>query len=496
MREGGVRPVHANSEGYFSAASGVVKGEDVVIFSTQKFMEKIDPDKLLHSSVSPEELPLDASCLILKFVVDTSFSETEVVDFAGKEKAKKRFGLGFWKRGKKDLAKPEPGPAAEPKPDAEPPSTTEAPAGVQTPAEADVSQETKTDHSPVAFDMPGEIKPPEQPKSKIDIRLKPKKMPKIKPGLPVLIAIIAAMLAASIFFSLRRDEADIHEGTEGMSDVDWGVLTNSEEASPDIPRQEEDRSLDEASRISRAEAEVFYDIKLADTQANPTGIAVLQNYVVVSDKNSGKIYYSDRDIPRFTAVEGTFSGVDFLENRDGSAGFTDTQGYKILDLNTGEATVSLSEGDLGVTTSYLGNIYSIKGDTLTKYEGGVSSVWARSSDFEGASSMAISIGIYVLKGNELMGFTRGVRDNFTVSGLDTPFSSPVEVVTNLNFENIYVADRGNRRAVVLNKNGEFVSQIRGSYVDSWQDIKGIGVSPDERLMFLLDGSRVYEIELR
>jgi hypothetical protein len=508
MREGSVKPVKSNSEGHFSAASGVVKHDDVIIFCTQKFMERIEPDKLLHSSVSSEELPAEASGLILKFIVDTSFTQTEVVDFAGKEKAGKKFDWKFWEKGKDESHKPkeekhhqepDPTPPEEPKelnvpeqPTPTPPPTT--PSGPDTSQPDQQPPEEKTTSQMQATKLAD--RPIIPTTSRLDIKIKPKRGFKLKPALPGVIVIVAGLLALSIFFTLRGDDVDIRDGEDAVNPPDSGILTIVDNSDTVVTRQQENTELDTTDKISRSDAEVFYDIKLTDPSADPAGIAVLRDYIAVTDKKSGKIYVSDRNTSKFTVLEGVFNGVSNPENRDGNLGFVSSQGYKVINPSTGEEVSSIGETDLGVTASYLGNIYAIKGDTLTKYEsGGTSSVWAQSADLNGARSMAIAISIFVLKDNDLLSFTYGVKDAFTVTGLDKPFSSPTQVSTNLNFKNIYIADKGNRRVVVLNKDGAFVKQIKGVYTDSWQDIRGISVSSDERMLYLLDGSRVYEVEL-
>ena len=71
----------------------------------------------------------------------------------------------------------------------------------------------------------------------------------------------------------------------------------------------------------------------------------------------------------------------------------------------------------------------------------------------------------------------------------------MQVVADIDYENIYVADSGNNRVVILNKKGTFVKQYKHIKGDYWNDIKGIGITSDEKKLFVLDGSRVFEVAL-
>jgi DNA-binding beta-propeller fold protein YncE len=104
--------------------------------------------------------------------------------------------------------------------------------------------------------------------------------------------------------------------------------------------------------------------------------------------------------------------------------------------------------------------------------------------------------IYILKSDgSLIKFLKGAQETFTVSGLDGNFVSPAQVVTDYDFDNIYVADSGNKRVVVLNKQGALVKQYLNNDTEAWSDIKGISVSSDEKTLYVLAGSRVFIVPL-
>ena len=444
LREGNIKPLNTNTEGHFATASGVVKEEEVALFATMAFMKKISPEKLLSSNIDPADLSPDASCLLLKFTVDTTFTESEVVDFPMPRESK---WSPFRRSHKEKSVARTPGQTTEPSPSSVPPPKTE----------------------------------PHQP---IDIKLKPIKGIKFKPNRTLIIGIVGLLLIASIVYTVK---SNIKRNADSKDTPDEVLSTNIDTPLPpkEEPKEEE------------VDKTVFYDIKLTDNNADPSAIAVLSDKVAVADKNTGKVYISELATPKFTSLEATFMGVSGLESSDGNLGFFDNEGYKVMDLVTKEIKSTVKTEKTGVSASYLGNAYVISGDTLIKYTSdGTSSTWAQSADLEGTRSMDIAVSIFILKNDgTLISYTTGTKDSFSVTGLETPLVSPVQVVTDYDFDNIYIADAGNRRVVVLDKKGAFVKEIRHENPAVWGNMKGIDVTSDEKKIFILDGSKVHEIAL-
>ena len=452
MREGEIRPINVLSEGSFSATSGVVKDEDVVIFCTQPFSKKYPPQRLLTMSASEQDLGPEDACLLLKFIIDTSISESELVDFGIEEKAKKnRLADLIGNLFKKFRTKKSPKPA--------------------------------TTISSVA----------EPPKKSLGIKLKSPKHFRFRPI--YLIPLLLLALAASIIYTLNKNKAGNTQETS-KPQTPGAVESAKNEATEPTPQKQDNP----ASKIERVKPEVFYDIKIADPLANPTQIVAFSDTLVATDQNSGKIFISSTTTPKFEALDQQFRGINSVEDVDGKLGFADSEGYKIFDLVKKEVANSYKKEGLGISCSYTGFIYSISGDTLTKYTKSQDTLdgttWGKSAEFNGAKSMAIAYSIYILESNDqLTAFTAGTKSNFEVEGLDRPFSNAVQVVTTVDLNNIYIADSGNNRVVVLDKKGNFVKQYKTENEVVWNNIKSIGINPSETTMSVLNDSKVYETKL-
>ena len=342
VRENAVKPVNSATEGNFSEASGVVRGDDVVILGTESFIDTYTPEELVSGTVSfsVTDLPERASALLIKFEAVTEFTEEEKIDFGPPAKEDKVPSTKFSRRKKK---------------------TSEG--------------STLT----IANKFPAEL-----PK----ITLKSTRSKGVKPIFVVILA-IALLLSSSIYWTLKQrasveepsEEAVVESVTEGTSGPEDLTERDSE------------------FMIERVSPEVFYDIKIVNGEANPTEIAVLDSTIVVVDGNSGKVFTSGIVTPKFTEEETSFPGARSIGYFGGDLIFVDNEGYKVF--SDGEVTESYTSESLGPASAYLSFIYSVSGDTLTKYQKGegtlTGSVWAQSAALEGALSIAVDGYVYVLK---------------------------------------------------------------------------------------------------
>jgi DNA-binding beta-propeller fold protein YncE len=71
----------------------------------------------------------------------------------------------------------------------------------------------------------------------------------------------------------------------------------------------------------------------------------------------------------------------------------------------------------------------------------------------------------------------------------------VDLVAKEDFKHLYIADKDNSRIVVLDLAGNFVKQFKYTNSVEWGDLKSIAVSSDEKMLYVLNGTKVYEISL-
>lgn len=160
---------------------------------------------------------------------------------------------------------------------------------------------------------------------------------------------------------------------------------------------------------------------------------------------------------------------------------------------------------------YLGNIYVLDKSknsilkfvpTESGYSQGNYITGDVKPDFSKAVSMTIDGSVFVLlKDGLIQKFTRGKPDQFTVSALDKPFSSPSKIFTDKNTSNMYILDNGNSRIVVLNKEGAYQNQYAASILKTAQDFDVKESNPSTnsgqgKKIFVLSQNKIYEIETK
>lgn len=115
-------------------------------------------------------------------------------------------------------------------------------------------------------------------------------------------------------------------------------------------------------------------------------------------------------------------------------------------------------------------------------------------DFTGVLRMQIESSIYVLKtGGEILRFTRGAKDNFSLGGLDKGVKDPKSFFTSSDTDNLYLLDSGNSRVLILTKTGSYKGQITGNRFATATDLV---VDEKGKKVYLLEGSRIYTVDLK
>lgn len=115
-------------------------------------------------------------------------------------------------------------------------------------------------------------------------------------------------------------------------------------------------------------------------------------------------------------------------------------------------------------------------------------------NFGGALQMKIDYSVWVLKeGPEIFRFTGGVLDNFSVGGLDENLKELKTLFADEDGEELYLLDPENSRVVVLTKDGQYLKQYTG---DKFATADDLVVDSAEKKMYLLEGNKLYQLELK
>lgn len=208
-------------------------------------------------------------------------------------------------------------------------------------------------------------------------------------------------------------------------------------------------------------------LKTGDELKSITAITARGGELVVLDKEGEQVIRVDSD--------GSLGKSYDLESSDsfiaGDDRFIYTLGSSVtrIDKGNGNVTVVLEEAEGSTIDIFGSNFYLLNGKDILKYRAPSetsSSYFTTNPGFQSTpTSFSISGSVWVMEENgTLTRFTRGVRDDFEVSGLKAPFSKGSVVYADPDADNVYVMDTTNQRVVGITLDGEFVKQYEGSFI--------------------------------
>jgi len=192
---------------------------------------------------------------------------------------------------------------------------------------------------------------------------------------------------------------------------------------------------------------------------------------------------------------------DYFTQNEDFIYYIDSKGVTRLDKGNSqeESIINKSWKEAGGIGVFGSNVYVLdKTNNILKFvpsgdEFTSSDYITETVDLTKSTAMTIDGSVYVLdsEGN-IKKFTKGVEDDFSVSGLEKPMSSPTRITTGEDFENIYILDKGNSRIVVLDKDGKFVKAYS---VDILKNARDIDPQEAKGAILILSGDKVYKINL-
>ena len=108
--------------------------------------------------------------------------------------------------------------------------------------------------------------------------------------------------------------------------------------------------------------------------------------------------------------------------------------------------------------------------------------------------MQIDSSVWVLRGGgEILKFTQGSPDFFSLSGLDKPVRDPKSFYVSDTTDDLYLLDSGNNRLLVMDKKGVYKAQYQS---DKFGSLSDLVVDEKRKKAYLLDGSKIYVMELK
>lgn len=159
-------------------------------------------------------------------------------------------------------------------------------------------------------------------------------------------------------------------------------------------------------------------------------------------------------------------------------------------------------GDIKDIYGFAGNVYLLDSKQIWKYlptSGGYSDkreylTKGATADFSNALRMQIESSVYILNiSGEILRFTRGEKDNFSLGGLPSGVKDPKSLFVSSDTDNLYLLDSGNSRLLILTKTGSYKGTISGQKFATAADLV---VDEKGKKVYLLEGGKIYSVDLK
>ncbi len=295
------------------------------------------------------------------------------------------------------------------------------------------------------------------------------------------------------------------------------ATTMAGEATGDINSLQEDIKvvLDEVNKVVRVVTPtVFYDLQVQSKDIQPTTLTGGSNslYVGVSEGLIYRLRFTEEDVPQVEKFSGeSLQNIYALLPGSGRLFALTGSGVVLVTLADGaqsEVSVTLPVGweQVRAADVYIDALYflipaenQIYRSYITGDEFDEPTAWVGTgAGLADAVSLTIDGDIYVVKSEvgEVLKMTQGSVQEWKIRELDQPLKTPSDIFTTTDSNFLYVADPGNRRLVMIAKEGGLYNRqfvYVGEEANVWTRMQDIWVEEAESTIYLLDNSKIYEI---
>lgn len=271
--------------------------------------------------------------------------------------------------------------------------------------------------------------------------------------------------------------------------------------------KEQSPSILKVSSITEWPTYLSLDLLRKDFKADRLSFSLGKILMLDPDKKTLIVVDLENKNPEVLAGEEQLGDAKFASlNGDFAFVYSEDKGILRVDTKNKKTTVVIKPdnewGRIQDIYGFASNIYLLDGlkNQVWKYvpvENGYSEKAAyfknSQKDLVNAKSLYIDGSIWLLKsGPEILRFTSGIPDNFSVSGLDKNLGDIAVFFVDDTTDNLYALDRTNSRLVAFEKNGKYVSQISG---DKFKTALDMVVDEEGKKVYLLEGNKIYTADL-
>lgn len=313
--------------------------------------------------------------------------------------------------------------------------------------------------------------------------------------------------AKRVSFSDSQRQEVYQKGTEAIVTLEKNNFDSEKVSQLKVKLQELTDVIFQINHVS--EPKVIADLSLKKENISAQSFALVNPYFYILDALTQTLFIVN--IENGTTEETTLSSGEakiqsLIQNKGELYGFSE-QGIKRYKSDQKQFDLIISKSDqwqkVISLAQYYGNFYllDVQAKGIWKYipvdqqfsEIGSYLKQIPDADFSKGVSLTTDGSVYVLLSDaQVWKFTFGERTDFTLSGIDKNLNEPIQILSQEDFKNIYILDRGNQRVVIFNKDGKYQKQYVG---DDWSDLKAMEVEAKEKKLYLLNKAQILEISL-
>ena len=294
------------------------------------------------------------------------------------------------------------------------------------------------------------------------------------------------------------------------------TLNVQSQEAKDLQKQIEDESGQILQESKASSFPTFLDLELIKKEFKATSLSLSAGKLLVLDPNTKTLVIINIEKKSHEIIAGKDSlGDAAYASLNGDLAFVYSKDKGVLrvdNTNLGFTTKKVTEvsepdsewGEVADIVGFASNVYVLdtKKNQIWKYLPTTQGYSDKREylkegvkvDFADPIRMQIESSVYILKkGGEILRFTRGDKDHFSLGGLDKGVKDPKSFYTSSDTDNLYVLDSGNGRLLILTKTGEYKGQITGDKFGSSSDLV---VDEKGKKVYLLEGSKIYTADLK
>lgn len=280
-------------------------------------------------------------------------------------------------------------------------------------------------------------------------------------------------------------------------------------AANDLKKTLEGNSADILKAYSVSTLPVWMDLDLIKKGLTARDLSLSHNQLLILDPNQKSLISISLNTksPQILAGKDQLGDGELASLNGNTAWvYSSDKGLVLVDIQNQKPKqeVKPDEGWEDITDIYgfAGNIYLLdKGKSMVwKYlpvEGGYTEkreYLKVKADLSTARKMQIDSSVWILKdGGEILKYTQGSPDFFSIGGLDKGIKNPRSFYVSDETDNLYLLDSDNNRMVVFDKKGAYLSQYQSDQFSKFSDLV---VDEEGKKAYLLDNSKIYILELR